>query len=100
MAQTGSVAKMRVLVDNGQVTYVEALRITRGQVHKKNLKPWRVEEHEAYLKQNGKRYSGEKLGTLHPSLYEWVMRWPIGWTGLPPLGTDKIQEWLNLRGKS
>jgi hypothetical protein len=100
MAQTGSVVQMRKLVDNGQMEYEEALKITRGQVHKKNLPTWRTEEHQGYLEENGKRYSGESFGTLHPSLYEWVMMWPIGWTGLRPLGTDKIQEWLHSHGKS
>ena len=100
MAQTGSVARMRRLVDNCQVTYVEALRITRGQVHKKNLPPWREQEHQEYLEKNGKRYSGEKIGTLHPSLYEWVMRWPIGWTELRPLAMDKIHSWRQQHGAS
>jgi len=28
-------------------------------------------------------------GTLNPLWVEWLMGWPIGWTGLEPLGTDK-----------
>jgi hypothetical protein len=28
-------------------------------------------------------------GTLNPLWVEWLMGWPIGWTGLLPLGTDK-----------
>ena len=28
-------------------------------------------------------------GTLNPQWVEWLMGWPIGWTGLEPLGTDK-----------
>jgi hypothetical protein len=34
-----------------------------------------------------------------PELPEWVMGWPIGWTELKPLETDKFQQWLLLHGK-
>lgn len=33
-------------------------------------------------------------------LLEWIMSWPIGWTALKPLATDKIQQWLRSHGKS
>jgi hypothetical protein len=29
---------------------------------------------------------------------EWLMGWPIGWTGLQPLETDKFQQWLRSHG--
>lgn len=97
--QTGSVTRIRNLVDSGQIEYEEAIRITRGQLHKKNLKPWREHEHNVWLTLHGKKYSGEKIGTLHPSLYEWVLRWPIGWTELLPLGMDKILSWRHMHGQ-
>jgi hypothetical protein len=28
-------------------------------------------------------------GRLHPESAEWMMLWPVGWTDLKPLGTDK-----------
>ena len=28
-------------------------------------------------------------GTLNPVFVEWLMGWPLGWTGLKPLETDK-----------
>jgi hypothetical protein len=31
-------------------------------------------------------------GTLNPLWVEWLMGWPIGWTGLEPLGTDKCHS--------
>lgn len=34
-------------------------------------------------------------GPLNPEWVEWLMGWPIGWTGLEPLATDKFQQWLN-----
>ncbi len=32
-------------------------------------------------------------GHLNPEWAEWLMGWPIGWTGLKPLATDKFHSW-------
>jgi len=32
-------------------------------------------------------------GPLNPDWCEWFMGWPVGWTALKPLATDKFQEW-------
>jgi len=37
-------------------------------------------------------------GFVHPEYHEWLMGWPIGWTGLEPLEMDRFQEWLDLHG--
>jgi len=37
---------------------------------------------------------GGNGGRLNPDWVEWLMGWPIGWTGLKPLGMDKFQSWL------
>jgi len=37
-------------------------------------------------------------GRLNPRWIEWLMGWPIGWTGLHPLGMDKFQQWLEQHG--
>ncbi len=37
-------------------------------------------------------------GKIHPMFTEWMMGWPLGWTDLKPLETDKFQEWLLLHG--
>ena len=37
-------------------------------------------------------------GHLNPEWLEWFMGWPMGWTGLEPLETDKYQEWLQQHG--
>jgi hypothetical protein len=34
-----------------------------------------------------------------PELPEWAMGWPIGWTALSPLETDRFQQWLLSHGK-
>jgi len=35
----------------------------------------------------------ESSGALNPTWVEWLMGWPLGWTDLKPLGTDKFQQW-------
>ena len=35
-----------------------------------------------------------------PNHVEWMMGWPIGWTDLPRLATDKFQQWLRSHGAS
>ncbi len=32
-------------------------------------------------------------GKLNPNWVEWLMGWPIGWTDLKPLETDRFQQW-------
>jgi hypothetical protein len=44
---------------------------------------------------------GTVLGYLClPEFEEMVMGWPIGWTALTPLGTDKFQQWCASHGMS
>lgn len=38
-------------------------------------------------------------GRLNPHWAEWLMGWPIGWTDLKPLATDRFHEWLNSHGE-
>ena len=37
-------------------------------------------------------------GSLNPTWVEWLMGWPLGWTDLKPLETDKFQQWQNSHG--
>lgn len=37
-------------------------------------------------------------GRPNPTWTEWVMGWPIGWTDLKPLETDRFQEWRQQHG--
>lgn len=46
------------------------------------------------------RESGLDHGRLEPSLWEHTMGWPIGWTDLKPLETDKFREWSQQHGLS
>lgn len=37
-------------------------------------------------------------GKLNPKWVEWLMGWPLGWTDLKPLETDKFRQWQQLHG--
>jgi hypothetical protein len=39
-------------------------------------------------------------GQLNPDWVEWLMGWPVGWTDLKPLETDKFQKWLDEHSES
>lgn len=45
------------------------------------------------LMRNALRDISEYGWKLNPCSHEWLMGWPIGWTGLSPLATDKFQRW-------
>lgn len=36
---------------------------------------------------------------VHPCSSEWLMAWPIGWTDLGPLETDKFRQWCDSHGR-
>jgi hypothetical protein len=38
-------------------------------------------------------------GQLNPTWVEWLMGWPIGWTDLEPLATDRFRQWFEKHGK-
>ena len=42
--------------------------------------------------------SEEINGALNPTWVEWLMGFPLGWTDLQPLETDKFQQWCELHG--
>lgn len=37
-------------------------------------------------------------GQLNPTWVEWLMGWPLGWTDLKPLATDKFRQWFEQHG--
>jgi DNA (cytosine-5)-methyltransferase 1 len=39
-------------------------------------------------------------GQLNPTWVEWLMAWPLGWTDLKPLETDKFRSWQQQHGVS
>lgn len=38
------------------------------------------------------------FGQPHPTNAEWMMGWPIGWTDLSPLATDRFRRWQQEHG--
>jgi len=38
-------------------------------------------------------------GNMSPMWVEWLMGWPIGWTDLRPLATDRFRQWCDLHGR-
>jgi hypothetical protein len=42
--------------------------------------------------------SAQAGGSLNPVWVEWLMGWPLGWTDLKPLETDKFQQWQQQHG--
>jgi DNA (cytosine-5)-methyltransferase 1 len=38
-------------------------------------------------------------GQPNPEFVEWLMGWPMGWSDLQPLATDRFQRWLSLHGE-
>jgi hypothetical protein len=75
------------------------------------VKKWPTPAARDYRHPNKKTYhdrggnkKGEQLpnavgGPLNPTWVEWLMGWPLGWTDLEPLETDKFQRWRRLRGE-
>jgi DNA (cytosine-5)-methyltransferase 1 len=37
-------------------------------------------------------------GQLNPTWVEWLMGWPLEWTDLRPLATDKFRQWRHSHG--
>jgi hypothetical protein len=57
-----------------------------------------------YNRKGASKKAGDGLATqvggqLNPRWVEWLMGWPIGWTSLQPLETDKFQQWLDAHGR-
>lgn len=49
-------------------------------------------------RQGSPALAGSVGGTLNPLWVEWLIGWPIAWTALEPLATDKFRLWLDAHG--
>jgi hypothetical protein len=47
---------------------------------------------------NSRPLSEQIGGSLNPTWVEWLMGWPLGWTDLKPLATDKSHSAQQLHG--
>ena len=59
----------------------------------------KVRENEDLTDEEKRSMLAGNGGQLNPDWVEWLMGWPIGWTDLKPLATDKFQQWLDSHGK-
>jgi hypothetical protein len=70
---------------------------------KKRMETWptpRAFMHKDSTVDRGKFNLGEKVGgKLNPTWVEWLMGWPLGWTDLKPLETDKSHSAPQQHGK-
>jgi len=55
---------------------------------------------QSQMKRKTKPLNAEVGGALNPTWVEWLMGWPLGWTDLEPLETDKFPQWLRSHGAS
>ena len=53
---------------------------------------------QATMDRNSRPLSEQIGGTLNPTWVEWLMGWPLEWSDLKPLETDKFQQWLQQHG--
>ena len=52
----------------------------------------------AELTRNSETLATQAGGKLNPTWVEWLMGWPLGWTGCDVLATDKFQSWQQQHG--
>jgi hypothetical protein len=53
---------------------------------------------QATMERNSRPLSEQIGGSLNPTWVEWLMGWPLGWTDLKPLATDRCPCALQQRG--
>ena len=53
---------------------------------------------QATMDRNSRPLSEQIGGSLNPTWVEWLIGWPLEWTDLKPLETDKFRLWLRQHG--
>jgi len=116
----GSILQLRLLVDSGVTTEPEASMMAAGTLRPERMETWdtpcKGDAHSGAYNRTG-AYHGkgqkhlqaqahERLtphcvngGKLNPNWVEWLMGWPMTWTDLQPLATDKFRLWLRSHGQ-
>ena len=51
------------------------------------------------MQRNRLQLNAEVGGQLNPEWVEWLMGWPLGWTALGALATDRCQQWCDWHWK-
>lgn len=88
------------------MTLTQAVR--RSTVPTPKSRDWRTgdrpDSRRMRAKRTGERHSPDLNdviapgGQLNPDWVDWLMGFPIGWTGLAPLEMGKFQQWCELHG--
>ena len=61
---------------------------------------WKETNAPSESERNTPTLAAQVGGKLNPAWVEWLMGWPVGWTDLKPLATDKSLSAPQQRGKS
>ena len=93
----GMILQMRQMVENGTTTLEEAEAMIGGSLNPKRMKTWPTPTSHNAKKTNAPSealrntptLAAQAGGSLNPTWVEWLMGWPLGWTDLKPLETDK-----------
>jgi hypothetical protein len=109
----GMIMQMRAKVDEGALSREEAELMISGSLEPARMETWATptgnDAKNSTLPPSQIKHDnipgdllrrGEKPGgQLNPTWVEWLMGWPLGWTDLKPLETDKFRQWQNSHGK-
>ena len=103
----GMILQMRKMVESGTTTIEEAEAMIGGSLTPKRMDKWSTPQSRDW-KDTGTTQGNRKspnLGTqaggkLNPTWVEWLMGWPLGWTDLKPLETDKFHFVQQQHGES
>jgi len=76
--------------------------LTKSSIEKSRATAAAVEIYETTFEPFRKASTRSALpamdGIPNPLFAEWLMGWPMGWTDLKPLATDKFQRWQHSHG--
>jgi hypothetical protein len=79
---------------SGQFRREMAKAFARWPVATPTARDWRSgKASQATHARNSRPLSEQIGGSLNPTWVEWLMGWPLGWTDLKPLETDRFQQW-------
>jgi len=97
-SRTGSAEAWEKYVTEGKTSLCRL----RNQVHWPTPTAHNAKEgaYPAEFTRNTPTLSAQAGGMLNPTWVEWLMGWPLGWTDLKPLATDKYQQWQQQHGVS
>jgi DNA (cytosine-5)-methyltransferase 1 len=111
-AAEGMVSNLMDKIENGLITKLEAeqmLSLPKLENHRTWKKKWgtpKAQDSRHALMDRGKGNLGEQVSGLHnggklnPTWVEWLMGWPLEWTDLKPLATDKCHSVQQPLGES